>query len=209
MLTKNQFNALKKGSITGDIEKTKARIPESFKSASKEQKEEILKLSGYTSANNFYGIAKTGSAPPRAVLSLAQVLNVSPEYLVGIIDEKAECDDKTLTALFKKYSMDAKPNDSKPDKKPVKEKAAKVKAAAKKAEQKTEKVVKQVAKPVKEAAVKAVKPIQKAVNTPVQRSSVKIDDESLLLLLDALSIRAKFNKEASETYEKIKALLTN
>jgi len=69
--------------------------------------------------------------------------------------------------------------------------------------------VPQAAKPAaapKPAA--AAKPAQKPA-APVQKSSVKIDDDSLLLLLDALSIRAKFNKEAAATYEAIKSLLTS
>lgn len=101
-LTSKQIGLLKKANVSVDSEKTKERIINDFKATSKSQEEEILALSGL-SVSAFYNVGKTGAASPKVVLSLAQVLDVSPFYYTGEIDEKSSCTDKEINRFFKKY----------------------------------------------------------------------------------------------------------
>jgi len=190
MITAEQLQALKKGNASVDAEKTKVRIPNAFKSASKTQKDEIIKMTGL-SANTFYGVSRSGTASPRVVLSLSQILNISPYYLTGEIDEKEPCDASHLAEFFKKCKGDKGKKASKPV--TIKEKPAKTVKSVKKPD-------KSVPVPNKDVTVK-VKSVVKAAKP------VKIDDESYLLLLKAVAVRAKFGGDATETYNKIISLL--
>jgi len=199
MITAEQLRELKKGNLTVNAEKSKARIPDAFKSATKVQKDEIVNATGLN-ANAFYAVSKSGAASPKVVLSLAQIMNISPYYLTGEIDEKETCDAAHLAEFFKKCSSgkEAKKSD-----KPavVKEKPAKEKAVAVKEKAVTvkAKAVEAAPAPKKEKTVTA-KPVKAA-------KSNKIDDEAYLLLLKAIAVRAKFGGAAKETYDEIVALL--
>jgi len=176
MITVEQLRALKKGNASVDEKKSMARIPEAFKSASKSQKNEITELTGLT-ANAFYATAKSGVASPRAVLALAQILDISPYYLTGESDAKDHCDAVLLIEFFNRCSAPKLP---KPEKLP-----------------KTEEL------PTPEDLPKIEKPV-----IPVTRS-VSIDIKSLLLLMKALSVRAKFEDEAKADYNRVVGLLLN
>jgi len=187
MITAEQLRTLKKGNLTVNADKSKARIPDAFKSATKSQKDEIVNATGLA-ANTFYGVAKSGAASPKVVLSLAQILNISPYYLTGEIDEKETCDAAHLAELFKRCS-DGK--DKKSDKPAVaKEKTVAVKVKADKI----------ALAPKKEKTVTAKTAVEVA-------KSSKIDDEAYLLLLKAIAVRAKFGGTAKETYDEIVSLL--
>jgi len=215
MITAEQLRELKKGNLTVNADKSKSRIPDAFKSATKAQKDEIVNATGLN-ANAFYAVSKSGAASPKVVLSLAQILNISPYYLIGEIDEKETCDAVHLAELFKKCSGGKVKKSDKPavvKEKPakekivaVKEKPAKEKAVAVKEKTANEKPVavkpkadKPAPAPKKEKAEKA-KPVKAA-------KSNKIDDEAYLLLLKAVAVRAKFGGTAKETYDEIVALL--
>jgi hypothetical protein len=213
MITPQQIATLKKGNVSKNADKSKVRVPEIFKSASKAQRVEIFKLSGLASPNSFYVIEKTGGVSPKAAISLAQVMGVSPYYLTGEIDSKEPCTDEILGEFFKKCvggktkkrkaktsaaSKATKQSAKKAVDKPVKEKAtpAKTKAASVKKE--------------KPPVAKSVKPVKKATPAPVNPKAEKvisIDDNSLTKLLEALAIRAKFGGEAEKTYNKVVELL--
>jgi hypothetical protein len=58
-------------------------------------------LSGLNNTS-FYSAGKSGSASPKIVLSLAQVLGISPYYFTGEIDEKEPLDDEQVNQFLLK-----------------------------------------------------------------------------------------------------------
>ncbi|MDR0222281.1 MAG: hypothetical protein LBI38_01930 [Oscillospiraceae bacterium] len=178
MITAEQLQTLKKGSVSVDIEKSNVRIPEAFKSATRVQKAEIIELSGLSK----FGFYKA-SASPKVVITLAQVLNISPYYLTGETDQKGRCDAAALEEFFE--GCDGV------DKKKAKRKSAAPAVRAKKSA-------------VKEKKSPAVRVKRSAVRV---KRSADIDDGSMAKLMEALIIRAKFSKEAADAYGKIKELL--
>jgi len=228
MITAKQFELLKKGNAAVNADKCKARVPAAFKSATTEQRKQIFELSGLKSPNSFYPIEKSGSASPKVVLSLAQVLGISPYFLTGESDSEKPCNDAILSQFFKKCTADkAKAKKTAPKAK----KAATVKAkppVAKKIADKpvvknsTPSTTKQATSPAKTVAAKKkvappvktapAKPITEKTTAPAKpiakaEKTVKLDDNSLVKLLEALAIRAKFGGEAEVTYNKVVELL--
>ncbi|MCL2020234.1 MAG: hypothetical protein FWG70_10830 [Oscillospiraceae bacterium] len=184
-MTAEQLRALKKGNASVNAEKSRIRIPDAFKKATTAQKKEITELSGL-SKFTYYSASKNGSASPKAVIALSQIMNISPLYLIGEIDKKEPCDAAALAEFFKRSSTGKSKAMPAPAPAPVPAKA-KAKASPKKPS-----VVKIAAEPVKPAVT---------TKAPI------IDEESLLLLVRALLIRAKLSDEAQETYNKVVALL--
>jgi len=253
MSTSVNFNDLKKGNISVNAEKSKERIPQAYKGATKEQKDEIKKLTGF-SPNNFYNVANSGTASPKVVLSLAIILDVSPLYFTGEIDQKKPCDAAVVAEIFANYSS-GKPRKTAAAKRksvkkaPTKAKAAPVKAAPAKAapvkaapakaapvkaapakaapvKAAPAKAAPAKAAPVKAAPVKVpaaapvrpapaaqsvpIKPPVKMVRAPqaaIKAQKSTIDDDSLIKLLEALAIRAKYSDDAAITYDAVKMLL--
>jgi len=206
MITAEQLRELKKGNLTVNADKSKARIPDAFKSATKSQKDEIVNATGLN-ANAFYAVSKSGAASPKVVLSLAQILNISPYYLIGEIDEKESCDAVHLAELFKKCSGGKVKKSDKPavvKEKPAKEKTVVVKEKASKEKPVTAKEKTVAVKAKAEKPVPAPKKEKTVVKTA---KSNKIDDEAYLLLLKAIAVRAKFGGTAKETYDEIISLL--
>jgi hypothetical protein len=206
MITAENFKTLKQVSISINPEKSKSRILDAFKSTDKKQKEEIRELTGFTNFNNFYNAGRTGVASPKVVLSLATILDISPKYFTGEIDDKESCDAADIADIFAKYGG---------------QKGRKASAAAKKAAKapkaaKTEKAPKAAKKRGRPA--KAVKPEKKVADKsnktvapkamPVRAAKLPdVKDDSLVKLLEALAIRAKYSSEAAATYEQVKGLL--
>jgi pyruvate/2-oxoglutarate dehydrogenase complex dihydrolipoamide acyltransferase (E2) component len=168
MLTQKQVGSLKRGNISINAEKTKARVVEDFKAASAADKKAICDLAGVT-ANTFYVVKDRGTVSAKHVAALAQVLNVTPYYYIGEVDEKKPCNDEIMEGFFKKYK-DSKPASAKP-------KAAKAKPAVKKAAAKAAPKAKMPAVSKAKAAPKAVetaKPVKKVVKpAPVKAKAVK------------------------------------
>jgi len=210
MITVEQLRALKKGNASVDAEKSKTRIPEAFKNATREQKAALSEMTGFASSS-FYNVSRTGTASPRMVLAMSQILDVSPFYLTGETDEKKSCDAVELAVFFNKCNS-AKP--AKVKEKPVKVKAEKtVKAEkpvnVKSVKVKAEKLVKiKAEKPVKVKAEK-IAPAPAPEKKRVAAKAAVNDLETLELLLRALSLRAKFyGGEAEAAYREVAALLT-
>jgi hypothetical protein len=194
MIAIEQLKALKKGNVSVNAGKSKVRIPEAFKKATTAQKDEIINLSGL-SKFTFYGASKTGAASPRAVIALAQIMDISPFYLTGESDKKEPCDAAVLLEFFNKCNSDKeKPGKTKSPAKGKAAKAVPVKAVKK-------------AAPVKSAKPKAVKATVPAKAAPKAEKAINIDDGSLIKLLEALAIRAKFGGDAEATYKKVVQLL--
>ncbi|MDR2532107.1 MAG: hypothetical protein LBC82_04615 [Oscillospiraceae bacterium] len=165
MLTAKQIEGLKKTNLSIDAQKSKDRISEGFKTASADIKKKITELSGLNRAT-FYNAFQKGSASPKMVLSMAQLLGVSPYYYTGEADEKGEfseellksfLNDKKLVASAKKAPAKAKVAvDSKPAKKPGRKPAVKA-------------VPVEVAEPKKRGRKPAVKAIPTEVAEPKKR----------------------------------------
>ena len=222
MITAKQFALLKKGNAAVNAEKCKARVPSAFKSATTEQRKQIFELSGLKSPNSFYPIEKSGSASPKVILSLAQVLSISPFYLSGESEDKT-CNDGVLTEFFKKCTAGnvktpraktpTKSKTNKPAANKVTDKPAKVKAIPKKKQTAP-------AKTAKVPAVKAIATKEKLTTKPVKtdnnkqpaietNESAKIDYDKLVVLLEGCKIRADIgNKTAKATYNQIVELLS-
>jgi len=240
MITKEQFKTLKQISISKDPEKSKVRILEVFKNSNRKEKDEIKDLTGFTNFNNYYNAGKSGVASPKVVVSLALVLDVSPRYLTGEIDDKKSCTAEEIAEIYAAYGAGAKkgrgakaaakpaaksaPKSAKPAPKAKPAKAAKPAKPAKPAKAPKAPAAKPVAKAAPAAKPKAevrkrtkapvaAKPAPtvaapKAAAKPVTvAKSVAMEYDVLAKLLESLSIRAKYNSGAADTFTQVKELL--
>jgi len=214
MITAKQLNALKKSGVSVDTKKSSERIIEAFKSATTMQKSEIEKLSGLTKFGFYKGVSS-----PKTVIALAQILNIAPSYLIGESDSKDPCNDDLLNAFYKKCKDGDKIKTVKAKTATAtKAKPAVKKAVPVKADKKPVTAPKKTATVITEKPVKAVKPAPAPIKPKAERivapapavktpKTHKIDDELLVTLLKALSIRAKFGGEAEKTYNEVVGLL--
>jgi len=99
MLTEKQFEGLKKVNLSVDTEKSRDRISSDFKEASADVKKRITELSGLNRAT-FYNAFQRGSASPKMVLAMSQLLGVSPYYYTGDSDIRGEFDDAVLNSFL-------------------------------------------------------------------------------------------------------------
>jgi len=202
MLTENLFEGLKKINLSTDPQKSMDRISADFKAASADVKKKILELSGLT-RSTFYNAFQKGSASPKMVLALAQLLGVSPYYYTGENNEKGVFNDDVLKRFLeeKNLSVTAKKKTApkakavkaekpvksvKTAKKPSRKPAAKAKAVTKTAPKASTKVAPKAAtkpavkKPGRKPAAKAVtKTAPKATNKTAAKSAPmpKANDE--------------------------------
>ncbi|MDR2559293.1 MAG: hypothetical protein LBC86_07115 [Oscillospiraceae bacterium] len=225
MLTAKQFEGLKKANLSIDAQKSRERISEGYKSASSEVKKAIHALSGLTQ-NTFYNAFQKGTASPKMVLAMAQLLGVSPYYYIGETDKKDSFNDETLKKFLAEKKLAVIKKAGRPAKKVA---VAKVKV---------EKPVKPVKKGRK-AAVKAVPApkavpkkaasVPKAAKTPaakaapadnevfiqvsipkspkLQRAIANLDEESAVLLLRALIRKTDASDQAKALCDIIKSCL--
>jgi len=99
MLNVEKMKRLKRVSVTKDTQKAKDRIKQDFKSADKETKAKIVELSGLAH-RSFYSVYKTGVATARPVLAMAQLLDVTPYYYTGAADERGSCTEEELARFL-------------------------------------------------------------------------------------------------------------
>jgi hypothetical protein len=258
MLSKKQIDNLKRGNVSADSAKTKARVTKDYLAASTADKKAIRELA---SAPNFNSVvAKSGTISAKYVIAIAQTLKVSPYYYTGESDDKTFADgimDGFLKKHSEKKTASVKATEKKPtaakvvEKKPAakkatakptasKPKAAKAtpKADAKKPVAKATKVKPlkaepkakpankkaapaKVAKPapVKKPRVVKTAPVAPAVNDSVLATiqidnSVKMNkavkdlsEDNAVILLKALSYKAKAGGNAEVLYDLIKRCL--
>ncbi|MCL1824124.1 MAG: hypothetical protein FWG44_07975 [Oscillospiraceae bacterium] len=165
MLSEKQFESLKKANLSVDLSKSKERISGDFKSASSEAKKQIIKLSGLT-RTTFYNAFQKGTASPKMVLAMAQMLGVSPYYYTGESDDKGEFNDGVLTGFLqaKKLTVAGARKAS----------AAKTKTAETKPKAAKAKATKAVKAPAKAKTTAKVKPGPKSkAAKPVAKSAAK------------------------------------
>jgi hypothetical protein len=173
MLTEKQFEGLKKINLSKDPKKTGTRISADFKEASADLKSKIMELSGL-GRSTFYNAFLKGTASPKMVLAMAQILGVSPYYYTGEKDEKGKFNDVILNSFLKENNLLAsgkkKTADSKAKAKAKpKAKSAAAKPASKPADKATPKPA--VAKPVAKATPKPA--TAKAKAKPAAKKAVK------------------------------------
>lgn len=102
MLTERNFFMLKKVNVSIDAEKTKQRVAQDFKSADKEQKNEIITLTSLQQAT-IYRVFDTGKVNARIVLAMSQVLGISPFWYTGEIDDQKSLQDGDIQHFLKNH----------------------------------------------------------------------------------------------------------
>jgi hypothetical protein len=100
--TKEFIQKLKQSNISVDAGKTKQRVREVWKAASKAQQNAILASSGVkrTTLQRAY---TTGNISAKLAVPIAQTLNLSPKYLTGEHDEVGEYSDIQLIELLREH----------------------------------------------------------------------------------------------------------
>jgi hypothetical protein len=100
--TKEFIQKLKQSNISVDAEKTKQRVREVWKAASRAQQNAILAVAGVkrTTLQRAY---TTGNISAKLAVPIAQTLNLSPHYLTGVVDEAGEYSDILLIELLRKH----------------------------------------------------------------------------------------------------------
>ncbi|MCL2636786.1 MAG: hypothetical protein FWD48_00295 [Oscillospiraceae bacterium] len=180
MLTAKQFEGLKKANLSVDAQKSRDRISAAYKAASSEVKKTIHALSGLTQ-NTFYNAFQKGTASPKMVLAMAQLLGISPYYFTGESDEKGKFSDDVLKSFLaeKKLVVAVAKKGGRPAKKAVAVKAEKpVKTRGRKKAEKKEAaavVAKPAVKPARggrKAAEKTVKAASKAAPKAAPKKAV-------------------------------------
>jgi hypothetical protein len=89
-ITNEMMSSLKRTNVSKDADKTKDRVKADFLAARNKHKTAIDELSGLK-RTSVYRVFREGAISPKIVLAMAQVLNVSPYYYTGEVDEKGEC----------------------------------------------------------------------------------------------------------------------
>jgi hypothetical protein len=224
MLTAEQFKSLKKMNTSKDKNKSSKRIDEDYKATSKAQKAEIEALSGLN-VNSFYNAGKTGGASPKVVLSLAQVLGVSPFYYTGQIDEKEPVDDKSINQFLieiganepikqkRPYNRRSEPKATEPSAEAKAGKPSKLekieKAVQSKRTAKKKKVgkFKTSAKSLHGKGVSIAETIAHSKAAPKTKGVGDLSKDEILTLVSALHIRAGLSAEAKKKLDGIKAIL--
>jgi len=227
MLSIEQVKDLKQANVSVDAEKTMQRFKEDFSSATAKVKQAIVELSGQT-RTSLYRVYRTGVINARIAVAIAQELNVSPLYYTGEIDEKAPCVDRIVQAFAERYTktkpmVKAEPAPKKGAKKAVatpKKRAKKVVAAPMEEEPVAVPVAEepiavpevQETAPQSEAAIAQPDDADDFVITlsnseAMQQALAKMDEESAVLLLKSLFLRAEAGGLAEKLADTVKRCL--
>jgi len=193
MVTLALIQQLKQSNISKDGPKTSARVQEIWKAASAAQKQAVCELSGSAKAT-VYRIFKTGGISAKLALALSQVLNLDPRYLTGEVDGRGEYAEADVTKFLSRLGYDKLLSDQ--------EKAARV---AQRELTRQKKEAPPPAAPAEEAPAAAAE--EKAASKEAPANEI-VTNEDILVLLQALEIRAKAGiPEAKQLLGQIKILL--
>lgn len=102
MLSLDIMKQIKQSNVSKDAEKTKARIKEAFSTAPKDIKAAIISQTTQN-RNTIYRAINTGNASGRIVLAFAEVLDISPFYFTGEIDNKLPCSTKAVKFFLSEH----------------------------------------------------------------------------------------------------------
>lgn len=95
MVTPELVAQMKQVNVSRDKDKTAERVKNAFFPASRKAKNDIERLSGQK-RTSIYRVAKTGSISAKIVLPMAEILNISPFWLIGESDEAEPCSDSLI-----------------------------------------------------------------------------------------------------------------
>jgi len=104
MLSAKEIQDLKRTNTSIDRSLTRERVKELWKSAASNEKQEILTLSGLKSPT-IYRVYQQGTISPAIAISMAQVMNISPQFLTGESDERGECTSENIKSYSKKNRL--------------------------------------------------------------------------------------------------------
>ncbi|MCL2301343.1 MAG: hypothetical protein FWC27_14465 [Firmicutes bacterium] len=204
-LTSEQIQSLKQTNISIDGEKTKERVQALWKAAKSAQKQEIRELADVVTAT-VYRIYNTGSISAKLAIAFAQVLNISPYYLIGEADEPGECAEADLLRLleqqgYKKLLAEIVPAEAKPKRAYTRRKKADdtpIEEAAPVEEEHAPMSDEEIAQAVEEILA----------DLPPEEPIEILPEESLQALLHALVIRAGASAAgAAEKLGQVQAIL--
>lgn len=105
LLSKEQIKTLKQVDVSKNAEKTKERVAQDFKNATKEEKAAIVELTNQA-ISAVYRVFKTGAVNARIIVALSQVLNIEPWYYTGEIEERKPLDEAQLGQFLKVHGYD-------------------------------------------------------------------------------------------------------
>jgi hypothetical protein len=214
LLTQENLKKLKKVNVSKNAEKTKERVKQDYNAASKEDKKEIVALSGQA-MNTFYRVYKTGIVNARIVLAMAQTLDIQPWYYTGEIDEREPLADGQLQQFLKVHGYNAllkelgeiKPSKRKYNRKPKEE--ASVSAVTSDESDEISETGETTDTEPETNATNAEKEIRLLFsNTPQMVKAVEeLTEQDAIELLHTLFIRAKGGGEAAFIADIVKKCL--
>lgn len=102
-MDKNLIKTLNSKNISSNPIITKQRIQDVWKSSTKQQKEEAVKLGGYTDTRSFNKARATGFISVRMVVSLSLTFKIDPFYIIARTDTDSECTMDKINTLLEQY----------------------------------------------------------------------------------------------------------
>ncbi len=190
MVTAELIAHMKQVNVSLDKDKTAERVKNAFFPASRKAKHDIERLSGQK-RTSIYRVAKTGSITAKIVLPMAEILNISPFWLIGESDEAEPCSD----SLIHKFLDDRGYKLDKSAKTPRKPRARKEEGTA----------LPPVTTPEDENVLSVTITLS---NTPqMQKAVANLDEDVAGQLLQALYLRADAGGNAEQLLNVVKLCL--
>jgi hypothetical protein len=196
VFTEKFIRSLKQNNVSVDAEKTKKNVVKAWKTAAKVDRNKVLALSGVALAS-MQRAYRTGKISAKLVVSLAQTLNLDPQYLVGGTDEPGKCSEEGLKTFLKQHKYTINPGDyAKGERKPRRKNAT--------------------PEPVAEAAPATIDDVTADSPDYVRLSDLdpalqnfldELTEEEVVLLVKAALLKAKAGGEYAEVITKLKLFL--
>lgn len=221
MITQEVVSQLKQTNISRDTTKTHERLKQIVGASKNAQKKEIDALTG-TKRSSLLRAVNTGSASAKIILPVAQILNVSPYWLIGATDNNDTFKFADVKSLLSELgytklaeTLVTAETDAPSAAKPKRGRKPKVATPVKETE--PQKIV--------EATVESVTPESEVVEPTVTKESEPVltvkeptdpafrkildglNEDDSVSLLRALFLRAKVNSDAAKQLEIIKICL--
>ena len=214
MITETLIGELKQSNVSLDAEKTKLRVSEVWKTATKDEQNTILALTGLTRPS-LQRVYKTGSISAKIIVVMAQTLNLDPFYLTGEADEHGVCSDDLLRSFlvsrgYEKLlpeQAEIKPKRRRQARQTPSEKADPVPVQDVVAAE-TVAVPVAVAEPQVEAGESAcAAPETAAIDAETQAFIDNATEDEIILLVKSILLREKAGGKHAETAQKLKLFL--
>jgi hypothetical protein len=190
---------LKQTNVSVDAEKTKARVADAWKNASKDDKTAVAKLAG-VNQSSVVRVYKTGNISAKLVVPLTQTLNVNPFYLTGETDEFGESSVELLKEFLLKLSYGSLVTKKLPAKRKYESRA----------KNEAKPIVAESIEPIQEVEA-AVEPVvenaENSVDTGPQKLADTLTNDETVLLLQSVLLKAKAGGKYAELAAEIKTLL--